>query len=93
MTLAFVSIKAIVISALAANTNNVEVKPATTNGFLGPFNAAADQLTIPPGGHIALYAPVSGWTVTAGTGDLLTITNSAAGTSVTYDIIIIGTSA
>jgi len=29
--------------------------------------------------------------VTPGTGDLLTITNSAAGTSVTYDVIIIGT--
>jgi hypothetical protein len=31
--------------------------------------------------------------VTAGTGDLLTVTNSAGSTSVTYDIIIIGASA
>lgn len=92
-TLTFVKIKAIIISAASGNTNDVEVKPATTNGFTGPFNAAADTLIIPAGGSIALIAPVSGWTVTAGTGDLLTITNGSSGTSVTYDIILIGTSA
>jgi len=92
-TLTFVKIKAIVIKASSGNTNNVEVKPATTNGFLGPFNAAADTLIIPPGGAISLFAPTAGWAVTAGTGDLLNIANSGAGTSVTYDIIIIGTSA
>jgi hypothetical protein len=29
--------------------------------------------------------------VTAGTGDILQVANSGAGTSVTYDIIVIGT--
>lgn len=92
-TLTFVKVKAIYISASADNTNNVEVTPAAANGFLGPFNAAADQVDIPPGGSLHLTAPVSGWTVTAGTGDLITVTNSAAGTGVTYDVIIVGTSA
>lgn len=92
-TLTFVKIKAIYIKAIAANTNNVTIKPASSNGFLGPFNAAADKLSVPPSGSILLQAPVSGWTVTAGTGDLVTIANSSSGTGVTYDIIIIGTSA
>jgi len=92
-TLAFVKIKGIIIKAASGNTNNVEVKPATTNGFLGAFNAAADTLIIPPSGMIQLMAPVSGWAVTAGTGDLITVTNSSSGTGVTYDIILIGASA
>lgn len=92
-TLTFVKIKSIFIKAVTGNTNTVKVKPAAANGFLGPFNAAADTLIIPAGGQIMLTAPVNGWTVTAGTGDLLTITNGGAGTSVTYEIIIIGTSA
>ena len=92
-TLTFVKIKAIIIKAASGNTNDVEVKPATSNGFTGPFNDASDTLVIPAGGMIALTAPVSGWAVTAGTGDLLTITNGSSGTSVTYDIILIGTSA
>ena len=93
VTLTFVSVKSIIVKAASGNTNNVEVKPATTNGFLGPFNAAADTLEIPPGGHIQLHAPVNGWPVTATTADLITVTNGGAGTSVTYDIIIIGASA
>jgi hypothetical protein len=36
---------------------------------------------------------VSGWTVTAATGDLLKILNSSSGSSVVYDIVVIGTSA
>jgi len=92
-TLTFVNVKAIMIKADPGNTNNVTVKPATTNGFLGPFNAAADTLSIPPAGAVLLQAPVSGWPVTADTADLLTIANSSSGTGVTYDIIIVGTSA
>ena len=92
-TLAFVKVKAITVKAASANTNNVTVSPASANGFLGPFADASDLLAIPPGGFITLTAPVSGWTVTASTGDLLTIANSGAGTEVVYDVIIIGTSA
>lgn len=92
-TLTFAKIKTIMIKADPGNTNNVTVKPATTNGFLGPFNAAADTLSIPPAGSVLLQAPASGWVVTADTGDLLTIANSSSGTGVTYDIILVGTSA
>ena len=92
-TLTFVKVKIIHITAASGNTNNVTVSPAATNGFLGFFNATADLISIPPGGQMFLAAPVSGWTVTAGTGDLLTVANSGAGTSVTYDVRIVGTSA
>lgn len=92
-TLAFVTVKAIIVKAAAGNTNNVAVKPAAANGFIGPFNAAADTLIVPPSGVVVLVAPVSGWAVTAGTGDLITVTNSGAGTGVTYDVVIVGTSA
>lgn len=92
-TLTFAKIKAIYIKASSGNTNNVEVTPAAANGFVGPFNAAADQIDIAPGGTFLVTAPSAGWTVTASTADLLTITNSAGTTSVVYDVVIIGTSA
>jgi len=90
-TLTFARVKAIVIKAAAANTNNVTVKPDGTAGFLGPFNAAADKIAIPPGGVVFMTAPsAAGWVVTATTADLLEIGNSGAGTSVVYEITIVG---
>jgi len=92
-TLTFVKVKGIYLKAAAGNTNSVILKPAAANGFLGPFGAATHTLTIPPSGFLVLAAPVSGWAVTAATADNINVANSAAGTSVTYDIVIIGTSA
>lgn len=89
-TLTFAAVKAIIVRAAAANTNNVVVGGAPTNGFVGPFGAAAHTIALRPGNEFVLASPVSGWTVTAVTGDILRIANSGAGTPVTYDIIIIG---
>lgn len=91
-TATFAKVKGIYVFASAANTNSVIFKPAATNGFLGPFGAAAHQITIPPGGSMHLTAPRAGWTVTTGTGDLINIANSGAGSAVTFDLHIIGTS-
>jgi hypothetical protein len=66
---------------------------AGTNPFSGPLGGTLPTITVPPGGEVLLTAPVSGWTVTAATGDILKIVNSAGSTSVDYDIIIAGTSA
>ena len=88
----FAKVKAILVKSIGANTTNLTVKPATVNGFLGPFGAATHTITVPPGGTMALYAPVSGWAVTAGTGDLINVAN-AAGASASYEIIVVGTSA
>jgi hypothetical protein len=86
-------VKAVVIFARAANTNSVVISRPAANGLV-IFAAASDALAgLQPGGVFVYTAPTAGIAVTAGTGDLLNIANSAGGTSVTYDIIVVGTSA
>jgi hypothetical protein len=93
-TLTFTKIRGIIVRAAAANTNNVVVGNATSNGFATWVGAAAHTLIVRPGGMLALFAPdATGYAVTASTGDLLRIANSGSGSSVTYDLILIGTTA
>lgn len=94
--LTFAKIKAIIVHAAAANTNNVIVGGDATTTFFGIFADETDAVVVRPGATLALFcgeADAAGYAVTAATADLLKITNSGAGTGVTYDIIIIGTSA
>lgn len=91
-TLTFAKLKAVVIVAAAANTNNVNVTREGTSG-VPVFLAAGDGIPVLPGGMFVWVAPGAGVTVTAGTGDLLAVANSGAGTSVTYDVYLLGTSA
>lgn len=92
-SLTFARIKAVLIKAASGNTNNVQVTRPASNG-VPLFLAAGDGLAVRPGGLFLWVAPdATGVAVTAGTGDLLTLTNSAGSTSVTYDVIIIGASA
>jgi hypothetical protein len=87
----FTKIKAIIISASAANTNNVVVGNTSANGFTGPFGGATHTIQVRPGGFAAFAcADATAWAVAAGTGDLLKIANSAGATAVTYSIILIG---
>lgn len=88
--LTFARVKLIFVKAAAGNTNNVVLSRPASNGV--PFlDAAADAHSIAPGGGILLFRPdATGWVVTAGTGDLITLANSAGGTSVSYDIAILG---
>lgn len=93
-TLTVVKLKAVIIAAAAANTNNVLVGgvAAGVSSFLSP--AATGIITVRPGGFFAIcagQADATGYAVTATTADLLHIANSAGGTSVTYDVIMIGT--
>lgn len=90
-TITMAKVKAIFIKAAAANTNDVVISRPATNG-VPLFSAASDALAIKPGGCFMWASPNAGVTVTAGTGDLITIANSAAGTGVDYSIIIVGTS-
>ena len=92
-TLTFARIKALMVFALAANTNNVELTRPATNGAL-IFIAAGDGISIEPGACFAWATPTAaGVVVTAATADLITLTNSAGSTAVTYDVVIIGASA
>ena len=91
--LTFARIKAVLVTAASTNSNNVNVTRPASNG-VPLFIAAGDGIPVRPGGMIVWVAPdATGVAVTAGTGDLLDIVNSGAGSSVTYDIAIIGASA
>ena len=94
--LTFVKIKALIIHAAAGNTNNVLVGgvAAGLSSIITPQTTGV--VVVRPDATFAVFAGVgdsTGYAVTATTADLLHVANSAAGTSVTYDVIIIGTSA
>lgn len=81
--------------AAVGNTNNVVIGAAAANQWATLLNAAG-TVTLRPGAYCLAGADVAdatGYAVTAGTGDLLRLTNSGAGTSVSCDVIIIGASA
>lgn len=90
-TIAAVKVKAIEVHADKANTTNIIVGGAGSNGFKGPFNDITDQIVLGPDDRIVIASGV-GWTVTAGTGDILKITNSSGATAL-YRIKIIAASA
>ena len=91
-TVTFARIKAVMVKAASGNTNNVNVTRPASNG-VPLFLAASDGIPVKPGGAFIWVAPdATGVAVTGGTGDLLDIVNSGAGTSVTYDIVIVGAS-
>jgi hypothetical protein len=91
-------IRAIIISAASANTNNVVVggDAATAIPLLSCSGAgcatATSTFAIQPNGlWLHTFPAAAGLAVTASTGDILTVANSGSGTSVTYSIIVIGT--
>lgn len=87
----FTKIKTLIVAAAAANINDVLVGGAATNQFINWVSDVTDQLIVKPNGLFVLHDPTAGgYVVTPATGDLLRITNGGAGTSVVYDIIIIG---
>lgn len=90
-TLTFSTVKAIYVKAASGNTNNVLVGGAASNTFVGVFGDATDIIGVKPGGAFMWFAPGTGATVTAATGDILKVANSSSGTSVTYDIVVVGT--
>lgn len=93
-TITFARIKALMITAADGNTNGVVVG-AGTNAWAG-FLGATHTMTLRPGTAIGMAvgaADATGYVVTAATGDILKVANSSSGTSVTYDIVIIGASA
>jgi hypothetical protein len=93
--LTFVKVKGLIVAAAAGNTNNVVIGAAAATPWAALLNATG-TVTVRPGGVFAAFvgeADANAYAVGAGTADLLKVANSAAGTPVTYDVIIIGTSA
>lgn len=93
-TITFARIKVLFVAAAAGNTNNVLVGGAASAQFINWVSDATDKIVVRPGGEFLLKATdATAYAVTATSGDLLRIANSAGGTSVTYDIVLIGASA
>lgn len=94
-TFTFSKVKLIFISAATTNTNNVLVGDSASNPWSALFGADG-VTTFKPGFGLCAWAnPAtdSGWTVTNNSSDILLVANSSSGSSVTYDIVIIGASA
>lgn len=89
----FARVKLIAVFADAGNTNNVLIGAAAATQFIGPLGSATDKINVRPGGVSVNFAPdATAWPVGAGATDFLRFTNSAAGTSVLFDIVIVGAS-
>lgn len=91
---AFARVKGLIVAADKANTNNVVFGAASSNAWATLLNSTG-SVTLRPGAVAAFMvgAADNGWAVTAGTGDLLKVANSAGGTPVNYSIVVIGNSA
>lgn len=88
-------IKAIVVFAAIANANNVVVGAAAGTQWAALLGTTG-TVTLRPGALFAAFAgpaDATGYVCAAGATDLLKVANSGAGTSVNYDIVLIGASA
>lgn len=83
--------KLIYVENTSTNGASINLMNAAANGVgsgaTGFVTAAGDKWNIPAGGHGLWYSP-TGFTVTAGTGDLVTV--AAPGSAATYKVIILG---
>lgn len=94
-TLTFARVKGLIVNALSTNTNNVVVGAASATQWATLLNSTG-TVTLRPGATFAAFAgeaDATGYAVGAGATDLLKVANSGAGTSVSYQIIVIGCSA
>lgn len=88
-----VKLKGLLVVAAGANVNNVQVTRPAANG-VPLFLAVSDGIPVLPGGYFAWASPnLASIAIAAGTADLIAIINGGAGTSVDYDIVIVGTTA
>lgn len=85
-----VKVKAIVVKAAADNSAALVVGNGASP-FQGPLGASASTVSVAPSGVYAV-ADLTGWAVTAGTGDILKVSNPGA-SAATYDIAVLGASA
>ena len=90
--LTFVKVKLLYVKA---SDDNNAANPVVVGGgdFAGPFADASDKVNLSAGDVFLATKFGSGWTVTATSADGLLVTNGAGTNSVTYDIVLIGTSA
>lgn len=94
-TITLARVKAILVRAAATNTNNVIVGGASATQWAALLGTTG-TVTLRPGALFVAAAGVAdatGYVTAAGATDLLKVANSGSGTSVVYDIAVIGCSA
>jgi hypothetical protein len=90
-TVLFTTLKGIIVFADSTNPGNL-ILGNVTNGIVAPFGAATHSQAVSPGGVYANLNPsATGWTVTAGTQDLLRIASAATSGTYTGSVILLGT--
>lgn len=90
-SITFASIKLMAFHVPASAGAGISVTAKATNGFVTWVGAAGDAIKVLPGGLAVFIAPAAtGYAVTAGTGDLITVTNLDGAAGVTYDVILMG---
>lgn len=92
-TITFTTLKLLVIAIDSPDgSKTLRVGPqSVANAFIGPWGGAAHYINVTRW-KVLVNEPVSGYTVTAGTGDLLVVNNQTAG-SITYRILLAGETA
>jgi hypothetical protein len=91
-TITFAILKIILIDIDTPDgTKSVLVGPAgVANGFQGPFGGTGATVYLTVKESLYIVEPWTGWTVTAGTGDILRVTNGSGAASVIYRILLGG---
>jgi hypothetical protein len=84
-------IKAVMITATAANTTDLRFGAATSNGWVGFFSDVTDAIVLKPGYVFLLGGTGTGYTATAGTVDVFKVKNLGA-TLAKFAIVVLGTS-
>ena len=92
-TVTFARVKLLLIKAADTNVNNVVVGGASST-FATWVTGTSPAVVVRPGGTLLLAASdATAYAVTATSADVLRISNSGAGSSVVYDVVVIGASA
>lgn len=90
-----VRIKGLIVTAATANVNNVVLGAAAATQWAALLGTTG-TVQVRPGATFAVFtgiADATGYVCAAGATDLFRVANGGAGTSVTYDIIVVGVSA
>ena len=91
--LALVELRSITFKASASNVDNIQIGPASSNGFTSLFAGASDRLKLAPGATLTLVAPKDASYAVGGTNKALSVSNDSSSSSASYTILAIGTSA
>lgn len=90
----FARVKVIAVKASEDNVGNLQFGGAPANAWFAWAADATDKVLLLPGdSFVKATNNATGYAVTAGTGDLLRITNPSLTDPVTYEIMLIGASA